>query len=200
MTKTLAITAKRTAVLFVSFPLFLLAETLFFYLFEALYKNLFKYFPTAFPLYNPIFEGELYDKYLLSISLLAILAASDFTVYFTLRYDNARGEYFISRTEGFFRVKDEIKPYLIRYGLSDVIGSVFFAAVIVLPTAFIPDVFLRSDNIIAEILRVNTTAAFAIGDIRLAVNILFSFLIAHLPSVPYALSYYRAKWLTGFVE
>ena len=97
-------------------------------------------------------------------------------------------------------MKDELRPYAAKYALSDAIGSLFFAAALTCPTAFIPDIFLRSDNIIAGLLRVNSTVALSLGDIQLGAVIFIAFIISHFAAIPLSLSYYRAKWLTGFVE
>ena len=199
MTKPIVRALSRCALLFAAFPLFLISLSIFSRLLETVYEHLYKYFPAVFPLYNPILESKQYERYHLTLCLIAILLSAFVSVYITLRYDNARAEYFISKTEGFYLVKDELITYLKVFSPSDAIASVVFGAIAVLPTGLIPGVFLRSANIIAELIRTLTYASGYIGDVKLGIFITLSFIASHLAAVPLALSAYRAKWLTGFV-
>lgn len=198
MTKGVIRVLRRCLLLFISFPIFLIAIALVLRISEAAYENLYKYLPELFPLHNPILESELHERYQLGLYRFSLLLGAFFTVAFSLRYDNERQEYFIGKTDGFFEIPSQLGDYCRRFLLSDVIASLFVSAALSVPISFIPERFMRSDNIISQLAEALFGSILSVGAGEVGFFLVFSFVAAHIPSVPMALSSYRAKWLTGF--
>jgi hypothetical protein len=179
-------------------PLLILIAYLCYLLAEAVYGELYRYFPDAFPLFNAVSEREERELLEARLGTVALTAALAIYVYFLLAHDNARDELTISLTDGLFRVHEVILPVTRAFLPADVIASVTVGTLLSLPTAFIPHGFLMGDTLPATLLRPLTCAHTVFGTVGLAFYLVFTLIILHAPALVLALRLYRARWLSGF--
>jgi hypothetical protein len=179
-------------------PLLILIAYLCYLLAEAVYGELYRYFPDAFPLFNAVSEREERELLEARLGTVALTAALAIYVYFLLAHDNARDELTISLTDGLFRVHEVILPVTRAFLPADVIASVTVGTLLCLPTAFIPHGFLMGDTLPATLLRPLTCAHTVFGTVGLAFYLVFTLIILHAPALVLALRLYRAMWLSGF--
>ena len=87
------------------------------------YVLLNRWFGSAFPLYNPITEGELADAHEMRIATLALLFTLLLVTYLSQRLHNGAYEYVIDKTDGLYRVPEAARLYRGRYFIPDLIAS-----------------------------------------------------------------------------
>ncbi len=198
MKKHIIRTAVRLGIMLAAVPLLILIAYLCYLLAEAVYGELYRYFPDAFPLFNAVSEREERELLEARLGTVALTAALAIYVYFLLAHDNARDELTISLTDGLFRVHEVILPVTRAFLPADVIASVILGTLLSLPTAFIPHGFLMGDTLPATLLRPLTHAHTVFGTVGLAFYLVFTLIILHAPALVLALRLYRARWLSGF--
>ena len=98
--------------------------------------------PSAFPLYNPIYDPEAYAKLNKTFSVVGIFVALFLINFIALKLENKKYERIISLTDGQYVMWDGIKLYFKEFWISDVITALILPAVIVIATYFIPDKML----------------------------------------------------------
>ncbi len=165
-----------------------------------LYRFLGGFLPSLFPTFDFTTERDLY--YMLSDALmLASLAATIYTVtYLSMQRNNDRFEFMISKTDGFYKVKEVLKTYIDNFLLSDLLASLFVGVVFTLPFIFIPEQFIERGSLVSTLFSPYKTATLALGNVGGVLFGVGALVVSHLISIPLALKYYRAKWLSGFVE
>ncbi len=106
--------------------IYLLGFIVFFimnYAVSLVYGTLSDMFPAIFRTYNFITEPEeaeaLSERLKLTAGILSVLALG----IIALKYDNARYEYIISRTDGFYTLKEGAPLYLSGYLYADIIAA-----------------------------------------------------------------------------
>lgn len=109
--------------LVVHFPRFLIQGTVF--------PALCEWFPTVFVNYSPVLEPEAYAVLSAVLDILVGAATVMIFTYVTVRYDNERMEYMISKTDGFYTFSEGASVYYKRYAPSD------FAVAILTPLPFV---------------------------------------------------------------
>ena len=167
---------------------------------DGIYELLYASVPEVFPLYNAVLEEEDYERARLRLDIIALALTLFCTVYLSLRYDNAREERMISRTDGLFLIRKEYAWYLRAYIAEDAISSIIIGAVITVPFIFIPKKFLEMSNIFSSLLNLFYKVISGAGIIYyslIAVSLLF---ISHLLGALFSMQHWRAKWLSGFGE
>ena len=196
---------KRYAISFIRYLIFYSLGFIVFlligYLIRAAHELLSEWLPMFFESYDPIYEREKYAE--LGRILDTVTAAiSLYTVtHLATVYDNERFEHLISKTDGFYTVREGLSIYLPRYTAPDMLSAIsvpFIAAwltVIKVPeTAPVwakklvdaIDGFLSIQNAFTKIL------GFASGLILLiALSVLF-----RLPAAYFAVKRFRGVWLS----
>ena len=113
------------------FPRFLIEGTLF--------PALCEWFPSVFENYSPVLDGEAYAIQAavldVSIGTLTLLIYS----YVLVRYDNERMEFMISKTEGFYTLREGAALYYPRYARRDALISVCVPISFIIASAFVPE-------------------------------------------------------------
>ena len=166
----------------------------------SIHEMLFKHFPNAIPLYNPVFERELYARQELIKGTVTLIIGIFLSVLLSLRFDNFRSEKIIEKTDGLFLIRHEYGAYTARFIIDDMFASASVASLISIPFRFIPEKFLDMSNIFAVILHPLYLVSSAIGGILLAPTVACIILLSHVAAAPLALGSWRARWITGFSE
>ena len=165
-----------------------------------IYNLLYKNFPDAFPLYNAVFDKEQYVALTHAMAIITVSLTLILTAYIAGRYNNDRFEYIITKTDGFYKIRDILKTYVCIFGIGDVISSVICGTLFTLPIYFIPTQFFSSGSPIAEFLEPMKTLTEALGAVGSPIYASLFLIFSHAITLPLVLKYYRAKWLTGFSE
>ena len=165
-----------------------------------IYNLLYKNFPDAFPLYNAVFDKEQYVALTHAMAIITVSLTLILTAYIAGRYNNDRFEYIITKTDGFYKIRDILKTYVCIFGIGDVISSVICGTLFTLPIYFIPTQFFSSGSPISEFLEPMKTLTEALGAVGSPIYASLFLIFSHAITLPLVLKYYRAKWLTGFSE
>ncbi len=155
-------------------------------------------FPGLFKHYNPIADKELYERQFFIIQVCSVLLSVALISYIPSIFDNARYESVISRTDGYYRVKNEIIPYIKRNLGSDIIASGFISTVFVIFSSVkLPE---KAARFLEGYLSPHTVSITAFGIAGAILIIFTTSLLSRLAAVPFALCRFRALWLTSFVD
>ena len=165
-----------------------------------IYAHLARWFPEVFPIYNAVLDGERYEKFSAVLDLISLVLTLFAVVYLSLRFDNKRSEWVISRTDGLFLIRDEYLPYTERYFAEDALCSLLIGLALTVPFAFIPARFLETNTVFTVILRLLYSASKALGLPLFITAVTLTILFCHLAASPLAMRVYRARWLTDFTE
>lgn len=167
---------------------------------SLLYPAFLQWFPRLVPEYNFVNEREDYERFYLALSVIAVAVSIFILSYASVRLDNERMEYMITKTEGKYTLGEGVSIYFTRYFYPDVLA----AAVIPLPLllidifalpflGFLPEGLLSLINMPFEPTRI-VCEAFGIvfGYLFMAVLFFLSRLLAGLR----ALDIWRVLWLS----
>ena len=119
---------------FISFPVFMAIS---FAVNSLLYPALLEWFPGFLPQYNFVNERESYERFFAFLGLLSGILAIFVSSYITIRLDNGRMEYMITKTQGMYTIKEGASIYFSEFARADLIA----ALVIPLPILFV-DLFI----------------------------------------------------------
>ncbi len=177
-----------------------------FFLFSFLVRHLNDFFaeifPTVFRIYNPISNREelvLQNKNIAFFS--AILSVFTLTLL-AMRGDNSKYENIISKTDGFYRIRDGARLYFHEYASADA------ASAISVPLITFSLTFIKIPNDAAKILKIfgdylddflaiplafTERCGLALG---VALLVLVS-LAARIPSAYISLAHWRGIWLSS---
>lgn len=172
----------------------------FFSLAHQVYEILYKWMPDTFPLYGAVTQKEQYRALNLTLSIIAMLANLFLVTYLSARFNNDRFEFIISKTDGFYKIPDILRTYVYNFGISDLISSIICGAIFSIPVYFIPERFFSAGNVIVELLSLSRTLAVELGAPLASILTILGLILSHATTLPLALKFYRAKWLTGFAE
>lgn len=117
--------------LIVNIPSFLVSGVLF--------PALCQWFPHTFTYYSPVTEPNEYALMTAILELLIATLAIVIFSYLTVRYDNERMEYMITKTEGMYTRREGASLYYPRYVRSDVIVSFVIPIPFVVGMLFVPE-------------------------------------------------------------
>lgn len=179
-------------------PLMLIGAYVIHIALDALYAELYGYMPELFPLFDPVNEKESFAAHNGRMGVFSTCVTLALYAYLTVRGDNGRDEWTIAKTDGLFRVRDEILPYLSEYAAADAIASAFMGAAIGVPFIFIPDAFLHGSSTLASFIRPLSLFYSVLGPVMTPIVLCLLLLSFRLLSALPALAFYRAKWLSGF--
>ena len=168
------------------------------FLVNTVYSALHKWFSDAFPLYSPIGDSGGYEVYSAVTGLIAYTLSLLLSVYLACLLSNAKNERLISRTEGFFTVREGFSIYLKEFILPDATASAVCSFILLFPICFIPEGFFTKDYsfFLSYQKLIFDTFGFALGVILASIVTFGLHFIAVIP----AMKYWRSAWLTGFAR
>ena len=166
-------------------------------LFIYSYNYLAEVMPSVVDTVNPIHTPDEYELYLKGVATFGALVGLFLINYVSLRMDNEKFEYLITKTDGQYRLKDGLKLYFAEFFKSDAIASTIAVGVLVAGASFIPEKLL--DRGLIFIFRLGVSLVEFYGPVgAVAVAVLFSF-VTRILSVPLCVRTWRALWLSGSV-
>ena len=166
-------------------------------LFIYSYNYLAEVMPSVVDTVNPIHTPDEYELYLKGVATFGALVGLFLINYVSLRMDNEKFEYLITKTDGQYRLKDGLKLYFAEFFKSDAIASTIAVGVLVAGASFIPEKLL--DRGLIFIFRLGVSLVEFYGPVgAVAVAVLFSF-VTRMLSVPLCVRTWRALWLSGSV-
>ena len=166
-------------------------------LFIYSYNYLAEVMPSVVDTVNPIHTPDEYELYLKGVATFGALVGLFLINYVSLRMDNEKFEYLITKTDGQYRLKDGLKLYFAEFFKSDAIASTIAVGVLVAGASFIPEKLL--DRGLIFIFRLGVSLVEFYGPVgAVVVAVLFSF-VTRILSVPLCVRTWRALWLSGSV-
>ena len=166
-------------------------------LFIYSYSYLAEVMPSVVETVNPIHTPDEYELYLKGVATVGALIALFIMNYVSLRLDNEKFEYIITKTDGQYRLVDGVKLYFSEFFKSDAIASTVAVGVLVMGAYFIPEKLLDKGLLFVFKLGVSLIEFYGlVGAVVIAV--LFSF-VTRIISVPLCVRTWRALWLSGSV-
>jgi hypothetical protein len=187
--------ATRYFLVYLFLPLFFFLATA---LLDIVYSALLEIMPKLVPSYDRVLEKEEYQAFARTMSAIAALLAAFFASFFTGIYDNARYEDVITKTDGLYKVKDELPSYFRRTLPSDLI------AVSIAPSVFVPltvPVYSKTAlEYFGPLIAPHLSLAAVFSPLGTYFMIFSVTLAARLLAMPKALDRYRSLWLTSFVD
>lgn len=176
-----------------SYLLFGCGEMLFIYAYTYLSETI----PGVVRTLNPIHTPDEYEIYLGAVSTFGALVCFWLINYISLRLDNRKFEFIISKTDGQYEIGEGLRLYFGEFLRSDIIASTVSIGVLVAGAYFIPEKLLDRGLMLLFYPGVSLIEIYGlVGAVLIAVA--FS-LICRLLSVPLALRTWRALWLSGSV-
>ena len=155
-------------------------------------------FPSVFPRYNPIFEKEEFLAQGRRLSLVSALISALAVGIIELRLDNMRFEFLISKTDGFYKIRDGVSIYTKEFLISDIISAAFAPAIFIPLTLIrLPEKAARISDILDNFILAMPKAIIGeIGEIG-TYFILFTVLVfARIIGAYSGLYRWRALWLS----
>ena len=168
---------------------------------DVLYNALSEWFPGIFPEYNFITDRAAAQAHETWANFISAAISLPISVILTVVYDNARFEYIISATDGFYTLREGAKFYTDAFLTSDVLASVLAPAPVI-AMLFLPDI--EAKNAVLSALSSSISAisapcrAFssALGIAGAVILILSLSFISRIPAAYLGLKKWRAAWLS----
>lgn len=164
------------------------------------YQTLAEWLPGAFPVYNYVTEHENYLKLESELLLMVSTAALAVMSYLSVRFDNERYEYMITRTDGMYTIKDGASIYYERYFKSDIVTSFIVPLPLTIIVYFLPLISGALPETVYEFLLVplRPTLLFVnvLGDLIGYFVMVVIAAVARQASGIAAISAFRASWLS----
>ena len=106
---------------------------------NLLYPALISEFPGFLPDYSFVNEREKYEQLHRILKMISAVIAAIFISYLSVRYDNERFEYMITKTEGMYTLREGIALWYPRYVRYDLLVSVIIPLLaVILESRVIP--------------------------------------------------------------
>ena len=185
----------RYAIVYLFLPLVFFAASAFV---NILYSALLEIAPNIIPEYNKVLEKEKYEAFLRVMNGISSLLSVFLISLITGVYDNARYEFVITKTDGLFKIPDEIAPYFKRNFPSDLIAVTLPGIPFVLLT--LPEYSKKFLDYFGGYLAPHFALTEVFGTVGAYFAILSVALIARIIAMPMALRRYRSLWLTSFID
>ncbi len=133
----------------ISFPLFMAIS---FAVNSLLYPALLEWFPGFLPQYNFVNERESYERFFAFLDLLSGILAIFVSSYITIRLDNERMEYMITKTQGMYTIKEGASIYFSEYVRADLAAALAIPLPLLLVDVFIfPQLAFLPDGVLSII-------------------------------------------------
>ena len=156
--------------------------------------------PNLFPSYKVASGYKFFDTLYTSLWFISLLITVFITVYISLRYDNLKFEFIVSKTEGLYKIYDILPTYIGKFGISDLISAVFVGSVYTIPFIFVPIQFVKNESFLAKLAEPYKLMSECFGYVLAPIVLILSILLSYAATVPLALKYYRARWFSAFSE
>lgn len=175
---------------------------LFNYIFARLNEYLAVYLPRFFKVYNPIIDNAAMLRQEAVIALLAAVASVVLLTVIAVRTDNLKYEYMISRTDGFYRVREGAEIYFPEFLGADILSAVS-VPLISYPLTLIdvpnsaPRALRVIENILDTVLVIPEAFEGMLGAVLGAALLVLTSLIARAYAAFRALFFWRAAWLSS---
>lgn len=171
------------------------------YLTRAAHALFADWLPTVFRELDPIYDREGYRELTRRLDLVAAALSLYTVTHLSAVYDNERFEHLISRTDGFYTVREGLSLYLPRYAVPDLISAVTVPlAASALALISLPDTApvwaRRLVDMIDGFLSIQNAFTEGLGVI-LGISLLLLLSIAfRLPAAYFAVLRFRGVWLS----
>ena len=177
-----------------------------FFLFSFLVRHLNEFlsgvFPDLFKIYNPISNREELILQNRNIAFISAILSVFMLTFLATRQDNSKYENIISKTDGFYRMRDGVKLYFSEFAYADAISAILvplstvFISLVKIPNdaaKFLKIVADCLDGFLAIPLAFTERCGFTAGVILL---VLIS-VVARIPSTLLSLAHWRGVWLSS---
>ena len=168
---------------------------------DSLYNALCEWFPGLFPEYNFITDREAAARHEVWADFIASVISIVITTVISEIYDNRRFEYVISKTDGFYTIKEGFKIYTGTYLAPDAIASLIIPLPLFLVT--LTGDFKAKNAFLAIILAVRnaietpvTSFTHALGAPLGILTIILFLFITKVISAVIGLGKWHATWLS----
>jgi hypothetical protein len=153
------------------------------------------------PYYNAVTEREAYEGQMRAIALAAGILTVPILTLICVVYDNERYEYIISKTDGFYRIKDGARIYRQEYAIADTIAS-FTAPLPIALLSLIPFPaepgrrIAQAEKLLDSFLSLVNAFSDSLGLAFGIILILLISLAARIPAAYLGLRRWRGLWLS----
>ena len=152
--------------------------------------------PKLIPLYNAILSPEEYSTQASVISAVALVFTFYILNFASLRLDNGKNEFIISKTEGFYTLREGCELYCKSFLISDTVVTLLVPLIFNIPIFFVLEEWFRYGADI-PIWAARVLAPITGNLSAIAFTMIISF-VTRLLCIRGAVKHYRAAWLAGF--
>ena len=153
--------------------------------------------PSVVDTVNPIHSPDEYELYLRAVATVGATVGLFLINYISLRMDNEKFEYVITKTDGQYRLADGVRLYFSEFLITDIIASTVTIGALVAGGCFIPEKLMDRGLVIIFGLGASLVEFYGpVGAVLIAV---VASLITRMISVPLCVRVWRALWLSGSV-
>ena len=180
----------------VSFMLFGLID---FAVKALIYPALAEWFPRIVPEYNFVNEREDYDRLYATMSVISALILICISSHVTMRLDNERMEYMITKTEGLYTLSEGLNIYYSKYFRADVVAACLIPLPLMIFDALLPLFAFLPEGVVSLMqIPLEPTRAFTgtLGVIPAYLIMSFTFVVSRLVSGIRCIDLWRALWLS----
>ncbi len=187
--------------LFKYFIIYLFLPLIYAVLFSMIrsgYNTLSQKFPEIFTRYSQVLDIEEYLMHISRCKIFAVLISVFLTSFIAAIFENTRYEMIISKTDGFFKIPQELPSYLKETSMPDALAAICPPALFVfLSSVNYPE---KIEKFVSRYLEMHLILLDA-GNVATAfIIIAATAFAARIVSAPFALRRYRALWLTSFID
>ena len=168
---------------------------------SLIYPALLEWFPGLIPEYNFVNEREDYDRLAATLTVISGVILIFVISHISLRLDNERMEYMISKTDGLYTLAEGARMYYSRYFYADIFASLLIPLpILLLDTLVMPHLvgFLPDGAVSLISIPLEPTRAFSysVGTIPAYILMAVCFLVSRLASGFRCIDVWRAIWLS----
>lgn len=167
---------------------------------SELYRFLNDLVPNLFPTYEIGTTDKFFDSLYTSLWFISLVIAVFITVYLSLRYDNKKFEFIITKTDGLYKIRNFLPTYVDVFAKADFCASVINGIIYSIPFIFIPMPFIKNESFLAKLAEPYKLMSECFGYVFAPIVMMIIIAACYLFAVPLALKYYRAKWFSAFSE
>lgn len=168
--------------------------------FSELYRFLGEFMPSVFPSYDIKSGDAFFDSLYTSLWFVSLSATVFVSVYLSLRYDNERFEYIITKTDGIYRMPAFLPAYVKMYAMHDISASLLSGLIFTVPFFFVPMQFIKNESLLANLAEPYKLMGECFGYILSPIVMILMIMLCYVASTPLSLKYYRARWFSAFSE
>ncbi len=171
------------------------------FLVNAAFNLLCEWFPAVFRKYDFISEEELAESLSQKLKLTCGIISVFLLEIIAVKYDNARYEYLISQTDGFYTIKSGARLYISEYLYADILSSVLvpittFWMIFIRIGEAAPKFLKFMAGYLNSFLAVPLSFAEKYGIIYGILLLILTSLLSRVPAIWLGLRRWRAVWLS----